>query len=153
MKTIYLMLCGCVLAGTPLALFTNISQAQTPPPLPTLQKNCVFLKEVTTGKVEIRKIATKGNQNTDFAVPTGVRFTSYIAQLLPENNADYGIDMYFKYNDGSNAKVYSKTNAAQRYKRIAGPFRSPTAKQPYQINFSVATPVNNAYRVAVMACK
>ncbi len=153
MKTIYFMLCGCVLAGTPLALLTNISQAQTPPPLPPLQKNCVFLKEVTTGNVEIRKIATKGNQNTDFAVPTGVRFTSYVAQLLPENNADYGIDMYFKYNDGSNAKVYSKTTTAQRYKRLAGPFRSPTAKQPYQINFSVATPVNNAYRVAVMACK
>ncbi len=153
MKTVHFVLSGCVLVGTPLALLATISHAQTPPPLPPVQKNCVFLKEITTGKIEVRKIAEAGNQNTDFAVPTSVRFTSYVAQLLPENNADYGIDMYFKYNDGSSAKVFSKTASAQRYKRIAGPFRSPTAKQPYQINFSVATGANNAYRVAVMACK
>lgn len=153
MKTINLLLMGCALAGTPVALLAAISYAQTPPPLPAAQKNCVFLKEITTGKIELRKVATKGNHNSDFAVPVGVKFTSYVAQLLPENNADYGIDMYFKYNDGSTAKVYSKTTSAQRYQRIAGPFRSPTAKQPYQINFSVATGANNAYRVAVMACK
>ena len=127
--------------------------AQAPPPLPPLGKNCVFLKEVTSGQAQVRKIATKGNQNTDFAVPTGVRFTSYVAQLLPENDASYGIEMYFKYNDGSSAKVYNKTISAQRFNRITGSFRSPTARQPYQINFSVSTSPNNAYQVAVMACK
>lgn len=153
MKTIHFVLYGCVVAGSSFACLTTTSHAQTPPPLPPLEKNCVFLKEVTSGQVQIRKIAMRGNQNTDFAVPTGVRFTSYIAQLLPENNANYGIDMYFKYNDSSSAKVFSKTISAQRFKRVAGAFRSPTARQPYQINFSVATDENNAYQVAVMACK
>jgi hypothetical protein len=53
-------------------------------------------------KTQIRKVAQANNENTDFAVPTGVRFASYTAQFLPENNANYQGDLYFKYNDGSN---------------------------------------------------
>jgi len=33
------------------------------------------------------------------------------------------------------------------------PFQSPTGRQPYQINFNINGMNNNAYTIAVMACK
>lgn len=153
MKTTHFLVGGIVAAGVSAGLLTAVSHAQTPPPLPPLQKNCVYLKEVSTGKIEIRKLVRSGNENTDFAVPTGIRFTSYIAQLLPENNADYEANLYFKYNDGSNAKVFSKKIPAQRFRRYTGVFRSPNLRQPFQINFNISSNRNNAYQIAVMACR
>ncbi|MBE9226066.1 hypothetical protein IQ264_11585 [Phormidium sp. LEGE 05292] len=159
MKTSHLVLCGIVAAGVSAAFFTAISHAQTPaapatpPPLPPLQKSCVFLKEVTTGQPQVRKVVRVGNENTDFAVPTGVRFKSYVAMLLPENTANYDARLFFKYNDGSSAEVFRKTIAAQRFQRYSGNFRSPSGRQPFQINFNVSSARNNAYHVAVMACQ
>lgn len=156
MKKIHFLLCGIVATGASAALLTAVSHAQTPqtaPPLPALQKNCVFLKEVSTGQIQIRKVVRVGNENTDFAVPTGIRFRSYIAQFLPENNASYQANLFFKYNDGTNSRVFSKTIAGKRFQREVGAFRSPTARQPFQINFNVSSNRNNAYQVAVMACR
>lgn len=156
MKKTHFLVCGIIATGASAALLTAVSHAQTPqapPPLPALQKNCVFLKEVSTGQIEIRKVVRVGNENTDFAVPTGVRFKSYVAQFLPENNANYQANLFFKYNDGSNARVFSKTIAGKRFQREVGAFRSPTGRQPFQINFNVSSNRNNAYQVAVMACR
>ncbi|WP_084555007.1 hypothetical protein [[Phormidium ambiguum] IAM M-71] len=153
MKKTHFLVCGIVATGASAALLTAVSHAQTPPPLPPLQRNCVFLKEVSTGQIQIRKVVRVGNENTDFAVPTGIRFTSYVAQFLPENNANYQANLFFKYNDGSNARVFSKTIAGKRFQREVGAFRSPTGRQPFQINFNVSSNRNNAYQVAVMACR
>ncbi|HIK17956.1 MAG TPA: hypothetical protein IGS53_22075 [Leptolyngbyaceae cyanobacterium M33_DOE_097] len=141
------------LMSLPVFLLEHDVQAETMLPLPPAPKGCVYLKEVSTGETQIRKLAELGNENTDFAVPTSFRFSSYTAQFVPENDANYVGELYFKYNDGSNAKVYGKNYSATRFKRVSGTFRPPTVKQPYQVNFRVDTARNNTYQIAVLACQ
>ncbi len=163
MSSFNFILCGFVIVGLPIAISVNNLQAQTPsqsstepaeaPALPPAPKGCVYLKEVSTGQTEIRKQVKFGDENTDFAVPTGTKFTYYIPQLLAENNAKYGVKLYFKYNDGSNAKVYDKTLSLKRFERVSDQFNSPTEKQPYQVNFNVGSARNNVYQISVLGCQ
>ena len=163
MRNFHLILSGFAIVGLPIAMSVNNLHAQTPsqpstepteaPALPPAPKGCVYLKEVSTGQTEIRKQVKFGDENTDFAVPTGTKFTYYIPQLLGENNAKYGVKLYFKYNDGSNAKVYDKTLSLKRFERVSDKFNSPTEKQPYQINFNVGSDRNNVYRISVLGCQ
>lgn len=152
MKLFHIAISGLVMS-VPVFSFGNNVQAQTMVPLPPAPKNCVYLKEVSTGKTQIRKTAQAGNENTDFAVPTGVRFATYKAYFTSENNANFNNELFFKYNDGSNAKVYSNKYSATRFKPVTGAFRTPTAKQPYQVNFRIGTSPNNSYQIALLACQ
>ena len=123
------------------------------PELPEPPENCVYLKEVSTGEMEIRNRLGLGNRNTDFAVPSGSNFTYYIPQIVAENNAKYGVQVYFKYSDGSSASVFQKTLPLQRFVRVSDQFHSPSERQPYQINFNISSARNNAYRVSVLGCQ
>ena len=123
------------------------------PELPEAPENCVYLKEVSTGEMEIRNRLGLGNRNTDFAVPSGSNFTYYIPQLLAENNAEYRIRIFFKFSDGSSASVFQNTLAMQRFERVSDRFQSPSERQPFQINFNISTARNNAYRVSVLGCE
>jgi hypothetical protein len=164
----HLFLTGLALVGLPVAIAANNLHAQAPTPptptqpsttstevpeLPPAPKGCVYLKEISTGNTEIRKQVRLGDENTDFAVPTGTKFSSYMPQLLGENNAKYGIKLYFKYNDGSNAKVFDKSFPLQRFERVSAKFTSPSGKQPYQVNFRVSSARNNAYRISILGCQ
>ncbi|UBF30016.1 hypothetical protein K9N68_38095 (plasmid) [Kovacikia minuta CCNUW1] len=133
-------------------MFFHPVQAQT---LPAAPQNCVYLREISTGKRLIRKVVATNNSNanTDFAVPTGTRFTSYIGKLIPENNARYTAEAYLKYNDASSSKAVSRTIQARRFYLYQQPFRTPTAKQPFQINARVTGVRNTAYQVLVLACR
>ena len=163
MSNFHLLLSGFVIVGLPVLMSVNNLQAQDPsqpsaepteaPELPPAPENCVYLEEISTGETEIRKKVELGNENTDFAVPTGTVFTSYIPQLLAENNAKYGVKLYFKYNDGSNAKVFDKTYPIKRFEQVSDQFNSPSETQPYQINFNVSSDLNNAYRISVLGCQ
>ncbi|MDR9404290.1 MAG: hypothetical protein RI580_12710 [Halothece sp. Uz-M2-17] len=124
-----------------------------PPELPEAPENCVYLKEVSTRQIEIRKRARSGNQNTDFGVPSGNNFTYYIPQLLAENNAEYRIQVFFKFSDGSSASVFRKTLPMQRFERVSDQFSSPSEREPFQINFNIGTARNNAYRISVLGCE
>ena len=93
------------------------------------------------------------NANTDFAVPTGVRFSSYIAQMTPENNSRYQADVYLKYNDGTSSQAVSRPVEARRFYLYNQPFRTPTGRQPFQINTRIKGSRNTAYRVSVLACQ
>jgi hypothetical protein len=93
------------------------------------------------------------NANTDFAVPTGSRFSSYIAKLIPENDSQYQVDVNLKYNDGSSSTAVSRTIQAKRFYLYNQPFRMPTNRQPFQINTRITGSRNTAYRVFVSACQ
>jgi hypothetical protein len=121
--------------------------------LPAAPANCLYLKEVTTGRPIIRKIVATNNSNanTDFAVPTGTSFSSYIGRLIPENNSRFVAEANLKYNDGSSSTAVSRTIDARRFYLYNQPFRTPTNRQ--QINVRVTGNRNTAYQVAVLACQ
>jgi len=126
--------------------------AQAFPPAPA---NCVYLNEITTGRPVIRKtVATNNsNANTDFAVPTGRQFTSYIGRLIPENNSRFTAQVNLKYNDGSSSTAVTRTIEARRFFMYNQPFQTPTNRQPFQINTRVTGSRNTAYQVALLACQ
>lgn len=160
-----LMLSVAALASLPIFMSLNKNlQAQEPtdpseeelmeaPELPDPPENCVYLQEVSTREIEIRKKVRTGNQNTDFVVPSGSNFTYYIPQLLAENNAEYRIRIFFKFSDGSSASVFRNTLALQRFERVSDRFQSPSERQPFQINFNVNSARNNAYRISILGCE
>ncbi len=127
------------------------AQAQS---FPIAPKGCVYLKEITTNRPFIRKViaSNNSNANTDFAVPTGVRWATYVGRLIPENNATYTAEANLKYNDNSTAQAVNRTIQARRFYRYDQPFRTPTDRQPFQINARITGDRNTAYQVAVLAC-
>ncbi|BAU10940.1 hypothetical protein LEP3755_14320 [Leptolyngbya sp. NIES-3755] len=133
------------------AASSSPNPAQAFPPAPA---GCVYLNEITTGRPVIRKtVATNNsNANTDFAVPTGRQFRSYIGRLIPENNSRFTAQVNLKYNDGSSSTAVTRTIEARRFFMYNQPFQTPTDRQPFQINTRVTGNRNTAYQVAVLAC-
>ncbi|BFM39509.1 hypothetical protein OLK001_14350 [Synechocystis sp. LKSZ1] len=120
-----------------------------------LPKNCQYLKEVATNQTHIRKSIDSivgNNFDTDFAVPTGERFTSYKASMLPENVGTYGVTINLKYPDNSVSTAFRK-NVEMTRKLYSLDFKPPTKAQPYQINLNINGSNKNAYTIAVIACK
>ena len=128
------------------------TQAQTSAPA---ARNCVFLREVSTRQRTIRKVINLNslNANTDFDVPPGTRFNSYIARVIPENNSRYQIDVNLKYNNGSSSKMVSRSIEARRFFLYSQPFLTPTNRQPFQVNTRIAGSRNTAYQVSVLGCQ
>ena len=128
------------------------TQAQTSA---SATRNCVLLREVSTRQRTIRKVITLNNTNanTDFAVPPGTRFNSYIARVIPENNSRYQIDVSLKYNNGSSSKMVSRSIEARRFFLYSQPFQTPTNRQPFQVNTRIAGSRNTAYQVSVLGCQ
>jgi len=112
--------------------------------------------EVATNQTHIRKqidAIGKNNFNTDFAVPSGVKFASFKGVMVPENDGKYGVTINLKYSDNSVNSAFQKNVEMKRGETYSLPFQSPTGRQPYQINFNINGMNNNAYTIAVMACK
>jgi hypothetical protein len=151
MKTISLSLAGLYLAGTVVALGQPVQAQNFPIPDP----NCVYLREVTTGRTSIRKViaSNNSNANTDFVVPPGTRFASYNGKFIPENNDRYQVQANLKYADNTTAQVINRTIQARRFYLYQQPFRTPTNAQPFQVNARVTGTRNTAYQIAVLACR
>ncbi len=155
MKKSFVLLSGSAIAiATTIAAFGIYQPTQAQAPANATQ-NCVYLREVTTGKPDIRKVVATNNSNAnvDFAVPTGIAFTSYIGEFIPENNASYQVNVNLKYNDGTSSRVVSRTVQARRFYLYRQPFQAPTSNQPFQINSNITSARNNAYTVAFLACR
>lgn len=81
------------LAGTSQALaqVPGNARQELPPAEELERRSCEYLREASTGTTHIRKqvrgVVGPGNSNTDFAVPAGTSFSSYIAMIIPENDA------------------------------------------------------------------
>ncbi|MER3435521.1 MAG: hypothetical protein C4288_19500 [Leptolyngbya sp. ERB_1_1] len=143
-----------------LAIATGLSMTtavlvQQPTQAQGTTRRCIALREITTKQRAIRKVIAlnNSNANTDFAVPTGRQFSSFVAQVIPENNSRYEIEVNLKYNDGSSSRAVSRTIDARRFYRYDQPFRTPTARQPFQINTRITGNRNTAYQVSVFACQ
>ncbi len=76
-----------------------------------------------------------------------------MVHVYPQNNANYQVTVNLKYNDNTAAEVYRRSIPMQQYELYSKTFRSPTAKQPYQVNVNVGSDPNNVYSVAVLACQ
>jgi hypothetical protein len=148
--------CSILSAGVLLGLTAMGVLADTNNPTTKLPKNCQYLKEVATSQTHIRKkidaIIGK-NFNTDFAVPAGVKFTSFKGVMIPENDGKYGVTVNLKYPDNSVNSAFQKNVEMKKGETYSLPFQSPTGRQPYQINLNINGANNNAYTIAVMACK
>lgn len=155
MKKTMSLLTGLAIATTALVpLLSQPSRAQSP--APSRGANCVYLREVTTGKSVIRKQIAAGNSNAnvDFAVPSGITFTSYTAEFVPENNNRFRVAVNFRYSDNSSSTPISRElNPARRFYLYNVQVQSPTNQQPFQINTNVRGDRNTAYSVAILACQ
>ena len=134
-----------------LGLLPQAVQAQFPTP----DRGCQYLREVTTRQTQIRKViaTNNSNANTDFVVPTGVNFTSYLGMMIPENNAQYTAEVNLKYADNSSSTVADRTVQARRFYLYRLTFRTPTQQQPFQVNARITGGRNTAYRLAIQACR
>ncbi len=151
MKSFSLSFVGLYLA-TAVVSVSQPAQAQNFPKAPP---NCVYLREVTTGRTSIRKTiaSNNSNANTDFVVPTGVSFSNYIGKFIPENNDRYRVEANLKYADNTTSRVIDRSIQARRFYLYQQPFRTPTAAQPFQVNARVTGNRNTAYQLAVLACR
>ena len=151
MKSLLITTTALYLA-TAATMLPQPAQAQN---FPTPPQGCVYLKEVSSGRSSARKViqTNNSNANIDFVVPTGSSFSSYIGKLIPENNARYSIELNLKYNDNTTSRALDRTIQARRFYLYQQPFRTPTDKQPFQINARVTGDRNTAYRIAILACQ
>lgn len=151
-KTLSLLSAGLILGLTSMVVVASTKDQAT-----ELPKNCQYLKEVATNQTHIRKqidsmIGGK-NFNTDFAVPSGVKFISFKGVMVPENDGKYGVTINLKYPDNSSNSAFRKDVEMKRGETYSLPFQSPTGRQPYQINFNINGANNNTYTIAAIACK
>ncbi|MDX2228259.1 MAG: hypothetical protein NW220_01385 [Leptolyngbyaceae cyanobacterium bins.349] len=151
MKTMFPSIVGLYLATAVLSAGSP-AQAQTFPKAP---QNCVYLREVTTGRTFIRKTiaSNNSNANTDFVVPPGTKFTNYDGKFIPENNARYQVEANLKYADNTTSQVINRAIQARRFYLYQQPFRTPTAAQPFQVNARITGDRNTAYQIAILACR
>ncbi len=148
------ILAGLAIASaTLIPAFNQATQAQAPP---VQSSNCVYLREVTTGKSVIRKVVATANTNAnvDFAVPSGIPFRSYIAEFLPENNARFRVAVNFRFADNTTSNAITRDlNPARRFFLYNVQLVSSTGQIPFQVNTNVVGQRNTAYAVAVLACQ
>lgn len=124
----------------------------------TNKDKCDAFKEVTTGKTEIRKsiqnsLIIRDNWNTDFAIPTGKKFDFFVGTMLPENTGTYDVSIRLKYPDNTSDTVYSKNVPMEKGESYSLTFRTPTSKQPYQVNTLIGGSNNNTYTVSIIGCQ
>jgi hypothetical protein len=100
-------------------------------------------------------LVTSNNWNTDFSVPSDRSFNSYEATIIPENDANYDLELSLKYRDRSSSRSYKKDNVGvkvgQPLKLIGVP-QSP--RNPSQINVFVGglNAIGNTYSISVEGC-
>ncbi len=100
-------------------------------------------------------LVTNNNWNTDFAVPSDRSFNRYVATIMPENDANYDLELNLKYSDNSSNRAYKKDNLAvkvgQTLTLVGVP---PSQRNPFQINVFVGglNAIGNTYSVSVLGC-
>lgn len=157
LNRVMLGLAGITLSASLPAILLSMSA-----PSVSAQGRCTPLKVVGGSGVEVRKkisqpISVPGvntNYNTDFIVPDGADYSSYVATITAENAAHYSISMYLKYNNNTSREVY---NSKDVYLALNKPFRikgtvASGSKEPYQVNLLIRGDLNNTYRASVSGC-
>jgi len=129
--------------------------------LPAQADTCTPLRVVGGQGFEVRKrierrggIVTSNNWNTDFIVPGGVRFNYYTITITAENTANYNVAAHFKYPDNSSSTVFENGSLPlQQWKPRSLNVKSPTGRQPFQVNLRIGGNNGNVYRARISACR
>ncbi|WP_287127594.1 hypothetical protein [Candidatus Cyanaurora vandensis] len=116
-----------------LVSFTSAAQALT----------CTPLKVLGSGLTAINKsisppsaLITGNNWNSDFIVPSGVRYREYVATVRTEKNGQYDLKMVLKYSDESMKTVFEQAARPLGVNDSFSMTGKPQSarKQPYQVN-------------------
>jgi hypothetical protein len=97
----------------------------------------------------------RDNWNTDFAVPSNVKYKRFVATLTPQTGGTYSIRMYLKYNNGTADEVYKNKPNLSSGKALVMSGTPRAKEQPYQVNVFVgdAESVAKSYKISVKACR
>ncbi len=100
-------------------------------------------------------LGVRNNWNTDFAVPGGKPFRTFVATITPDRDVSYGIEYHLKYSNETSDKFFHKTVELKANK----PFQitaTPRPKDmPYQVNVLVGgleKATGSNYTISVEAC-
>lgn len=98
---------------------------------------------------------SRSNWNTDFAVPSGTRFTRYVATIVPINGGKYRIQLNLKYPNKTADTVYDKTVEVRDRQTLTLSGSPRLNASPYQVNLSVGgvEAVGNSYTATVSGCR
>lgn len=132
--------------------FTSSAQADECYPLNVIGGTGTTVKKTVS---PFSTLVTSNNWNTDFSVPSDRSFNSYEATIVPENNANYDVELSLKYRDRSSSRAYKKDNVAVKVGqplRLMGVPQSPS--NPFQVNVFVGglNAIGNTYSVSVEGC-
>lgn len=96
----------------------------------------------------------RNNWDTDFVVPTGTRFTRYIATITSQTPENYNVIINFRFGDNTAQQVFRRDGV-----RLVGgvPFQiigepPSSTRQPIQINTNIRGRQGATYRVGVSGC-
>jgi hypothetical protein len=116
----------------------------------------VVEKTVTAPSIPIRIASLKrDNWNTDFAVPSNVKYRRYVATLNPQTDGTYSIRMYLKYSNGTADETYNQKPNLAAGKSLVMSGKPRAKEQPYQVNIFVGDieSVAKSYKISVKACR
>lgn len=129
---------------------------------PAIAQTCTPLTVVGTSQTEVQKtvspisfLVTSTNWNTDFVVPSGANFTSYVATITSQEGTTYDIDVNLKYNDDTIDQAYSVRETELTVGESRQIDVSPrVGEQPYQVNLRVGgiEAADNVYTASVVGC-
>ncbi len=129
---------------------------------PAQAETCIDLNVVGADGTSVKKtvspfstLVTSNNWNTDFAVPSDRSFSRYVATIVPENSANYDVELNLKYRDNSSSRSYKKDNVAVKFGqplRVVGVPQS--RRDPFQVNIFIGglNAIGNTYTVSVLGC-
>lgn len=159
---------GQPLPAQPETLASNSQDA----PLPPLPANCKPLSLVGGDGSEVTKTASvpglrvplpgpapsvgiRNNWNTDWFVPSGQPFKLYRVTFMPHDDAEYSVNMTFKYPDNTIDQFFREQRKRfQANSHLIVEAAPRIDLQPFQVNTNIGglQSVGARYTVAVAGC-
>ncbi|MGF1494412.1 MAG: hypothetical protein ACFBSC_18610 [Microcoleaceae cyanobacterium] len=101
-------------------------------------------------------VGYRGNWDTDFLIPGGSNFNSYIAVVRSESTeaASFRVKMYLKYPDDTADKVYNNEVELQPGQSQDISATPRTEVEPYQVNLNIGgyDSIGYSYTASVEGC-
>lgn len=142
-------------------------------PFPSFPSNCELLPVVGGEGSEITKTVsppslsvplpgpvsagTRNNWHTDWFMPTGPVYTSYMIIFMPRENRNFDVSMFLKFPDATNQRFYRRRRVDFRANEPVTVEVTPerTDLAPFQINTNIGgvQAVGARYTVAAAGCR
>ncbi|PZO38447.1 MAG: hypothetical protein DCF19_16105 [Pseudanabaena frigida] len=132
--------------------FVSSAQAETCTALNVIGATGTSVKKTVS---PFSTLVTNNNWNTDFAVPSDRSFNRYVATIIPENNANFDVELNLKYSDNSSSRAYKKDNVAVKVGKPLRLVGSPQPQlDPFQVNVFIGglNAIGNTYTLSVLGC-